>query len=121
MPLSPARPWTLYQKNRHPQHFHTLDLPVSVVIAIDCVTVDKTTTITVFDGVQQTVTHSKVKLCPTHLVPDTTPPLPELDLSVSELILNTLGDGNPAADPFNLLSDAAQLSQCPQLLRIKKS
>ena len=43
----------------------------------DCEVLHRNTTITVLDGVQQTVTVTKIKLCPTHLVPDSTPPPPQ--------------------------------------------
>ena len=79
----------------------------------DCELVSRHTTTTVLDGVQQMVTQTKIRLCPTHLVPDSTPPppevdppAPELDLSIStELILDSL---TTDIDPLNVLHSPPQ-------------
>ena len=64
----------------------------------NCVSLERTTTTTVVDGVQQTVTQSKIKLCDDHLLPDTPPP--QLDITPSALELLDILDSNP--DPFNV-------------------
>ena len=69
----------------------------------DCVMIDKTTTTTILDGIQQVITQKKIKLCDKHLAEDSPPPpIPDLiNLSIStEMILHSL---ETDADPLNLL------------------
>ena len=77
----------------------------------DCIQSDRTKTVTVVDGVQHTITSSKLKLCAAHLVPDSSlppvpdsslPPVPDFNLSMSsQQVLETLQQSD---DPFDLLS-----------------
>ena len=76
MPPCPAQQWILYQKKYHLQHFPTQSHHPSVEIVRSFTE----TTITVLDGVRQTVTLTKIKLCPTHPVPDSMPPPPQINL-----------------------------------------
>ena len=63
MPLCPAQQWILYQKKYHLQHFPTQSHHPSVEIVRS------------FTG-----TLTKIKLCPTHPVPDSMPPPPQINL-----------------------------------------
>ena len=75
----------------------------------NCVSLERTTTTTVVDGVQQTVTQSKIKLCADHLLPDTPPP--QLDITPSALELLDILDNNP--DPFNVTDPSPPIPEPP--------
>ena len=80
----------------------------------NCVSLERTTTTTVVDGVQQTVTQSKIKLCADHLLPDTPPP--QLDITPSALELLDILDSNP--DPFNVNDPSPPIPEPPTTLPI---
>ena len=80
----------------------------------NCITIDRTTTVTVLDGVQQTITQSKIQLCSKHLVPDTAPPLPELDIA-TEVILDSLSTDT---DPLNVINSPPHPATGPFLAPI---
>ena len=75
----------------------------------NCISLERTTTTTVVDGVQQTVTQSKIKLCADHLLPDTPPP--QLDITPSALELLDILDNNP--DPFNVNDPSPAIPEPP--------
>ena len=70
----------------------------------DCTQIERTTNVTVVDGIKQTLTSTKMKLCAAHLVPDSAPPsAPDLNLSMSSQSQQILGTLQQIDDPFDLL------------------
>ena len=59
----------VHQDHDVPTSSQTTSLPPSK--CRDCTSLDHSTTITIVDGVQQTVTTSKIRLCTSNLLPDT--------------------------------------------------
>ena len=92
-----------------PSLYHARQVYASFLLTLsskylDCTTMKKISSTTIFDGVMQLVTQKKIFLCASHLVENSTPPPPPAELNLSASTKTILSSLVINDDALNLLN-----------------